>query len=332
MKRSKKASSFEAVYLKRLAFNERPFDAGFDRALFFASRSHADGLKALDAFIGQKKGIALTYGEEGTGKTFVRMFFLDGLDRSRHEVGLVSGPAASGADFLAEVARRFDVTLPAGSTGEMAEALGRCLVSRLPGKIPVLAVDDAETLSDDALDVLFGLFREDRGTFGQPLRVLLFGRNDLVTRLLDRRMEHVRRHIATTHCIQPLLAEEVGPYVMHRLEKAGSNNLVRFTRDALDRLYAGSGGYPRAVDSICDRCLFLLQERFRTVVDKKTMDRALKSEDPAFTAGKDGSPALRPSPAVGSRSKVFLALACGVAAALVVLGAWLLRLWPFSGH
>jgi general secretion pathway protein A len=332
VKISKKASPFETIYLKRLAFNERPFDAAVDTSFFFASHSHSDCIKALEAFIVQKTGIALMYGEAGTGKTLVCALFLDSLDRSWFDVGIIPHPAASGSEFLTDIAGQFNMPPPVGpSVREMADELRRSLVSRYPGKTPVLAIDEAEALSDDALDALAGLCHEGAADSGQPLRVVLFGRDELVTRLLDRGMERLRRHIATTHCLQTLSVEEVGPYIMHRLSKAGPTGFIRFTEDVLTGVHAASGGNPRIIGFICDRCLFLLQERSKTVVDAKVLRGALKSENTASATDQERTASVpRPGAEARLRLKVILPAALIVLIALAVLCLWFLgfRLFP----
>ena len=73
---------------------------------------------------------------------------------------------------------------------------------------------------------------------------MLFSQKEMATRLLDRRMRRIRRQIVMTHYLQPLPPGEVGPDVRHRLLKAGSNGLIRFTKDVMDSVYAASKGTP----------------------------------------------------------------------------------------
>ena len=120
---------------------------------------------------------------------------------------------------------------------------------------------------------------------------------------------------------------------MHRLSKAGSNDLVRFTRDALEGIYAASRGYPQMIDAICDRCLFLLQERSETVVDGKVLSQALKDENTASAADREGTGSAPRAEAVAkSRRKFFVPAAFVILVALAVLCLWLLGFRPFPGH
>ena len=269
-------------------------------------------MKVLQAFLDNKAGLALVYGDAGTGKTLICGRFLDGIDRSRFDVGLMLNPVADRGVFLTEIARHFNIPLPPRSSGkEMADLLFRSLKSRPTGKIPVLAVDEAQNLSDDVLEALEWLFSEETGDLKPSLRILLFGREELVARLLSRRMGRLRRHIAVTHYLQALSPEEVGPYVRHRLDKAGSNGSIQFTEDALEGVYAASKGYPRVINTICDRCLLSLYKQSKTAVDQKVLRQALMNEDMGILPEEAGRP--------GSRLKVFLTTALAVAAILVLL-------------
>jgi type II secretory pathway predicted ATPase ExeA len=318
------ASPFEVAYLKHLTLNEKPFGTTPDPAFFFESRSHAEALRALEAFLDREGGLALVYGGAGTGKTLMCRHFVDGIDRNRFDVGLMLNPVTDKGVFLTEVARHFNIVLPPRSSWkEMAEVLFRGLLSRPTGRMPVLAIDDAQTLTDDVLDILKELFHDEESGLKPSLHIILFGREALVTRLLDRRMGHVRRHIVITHYLQALSPEEVGPYVAHRLLKAGSNGLIRFTEDAIAGVYAASKGYPGAINVICDRCLLSLYKQSKTTADQKVLQQVLRSDN----MGVLPKEARRP----GSRLKVSLTILM-IAAALALLCLLYLHFRPVPGH
>jgi type II secretory pathway predicted ATPase ExeA len=329
VKKSKKASPFEATFLKHLALNEKPFGGLSDPAFFFASRSHSEALHALDAFVGRNTGVALVYGDVGVGKTLVRTLFVDALDKSRFDVGLIPSPPASAGAFLSEIAGQFGAPLPPGcSPREVTDALA----SRYSGRTPVLVVDEAETLSDEALGVLPGLLREGAGAFEARLRIVLFGRAELVSRLLGPGMENVRRRVTTTHCLQALTAAEVAPYIMRRLSRAGSNNLVRLTQDAANGVHAASRGYPGIIDTICDRCLLLLQERVETVIDGTILREALRKEGMASAIQEAAGNVSDRKTGKGLRLKIFLLTAFVILVALGLLSWWLLGIRLFPGY
>ena len=154
------------------------------------------------------------------------------------------------------------------------------------GKQSVLAIDEAQLLSDEVLDLL-ARHSDSKARGGSSLRVVLFAQEELAARLVNRRMRHLRRRITMTHCLRPLSPDEVGPYIAHRLATAGSHNLIGFTQDALEGIYRVSGGHARIVNIVSDRCLLLLDERSRTTVTRRIVGQVLKEEGiPTFPKGK----------------------------------------------
>ena len=53
----------------------------------------------------------------------------------------------------------------------------------------------------------------------------------------------------------PLNQEEVGGYVYHRLNVAGSEGKILFPRKSFDLIYRYSKGVPRLINSVCDKAL-----------------------------------------------------------------------------
>lgn len=328
------ASTFEVVYLEHLALNEKPFGSA-DPVFFFESRSHVEALKVLTTFLDHEWGIALLCGEVGAGKTIVCRRFVESLDKSRFDVAFIPTPSTDGKLLFAEVAGHFDAALPSTfSAKEAAQALALSLALQKRRRIPVLAIDEAEALSHDALEALGELFRKETTESGESLRVMLFGRDELVARLLDGRLGHVRRHVATTHYLQALSAKEVGPYIRHRLGKAGSPDLILFSEEAVDDLHAASRGRPGIIDALCGRCLFHLYEESKRVVDREILGRAL-NESGVGTGGEAPNMGVRYPRLLrelASHLKYFLPAAFIIVAALVVLYLLFLRFRPVPGH
>ena len=127
----------------------------------------------------------------------------------------------------------------------------------------MLAIDGAQLLSDEVLDLL-PRQADARAKGGDPFRVVLFAREELVARLIDPGMRHLRRRITMTQRLQPLSSDEIGPYLVHRLAAAGPSGLVSFSQGALERIYLASDGRARIVNVVSDRCLLILRQPPRT--------------------------------------------------------------------
>jgi hypothetical protein len=133
----------------------------------------------------------------------------------------------------------------------------------------------------------------------------------MATGLLERSMRELRRHITVTHYLQPLSLQEVGPYIRHRLSKAGGNGSISFTEDACKYIYAASKGCPRIINRICDQSLLLLSTQSKTTVGRRVVNRALKNEiaTPPMTQERRKLP-----------PRIFYAIALILAAALIFCG------------
>ncbi|MCD8481903.1 MAG: hypothetical protein LR015_04035 [Verrucomicrobia bacterium] len=65
--------------------------------------------------------------------------------------------------------------------------------------------------------------------------------------------------------------EQCGEYINHRLRVAGQPNPL-FTDEAIAKVATASQGAPRAVNNICDLCLFLGASRNLPKVDGEVVD------------------------------------------------------------
>ncbi len=310
-------NALQAPYLERLALRSRPFSHAPDPAFYFDSHTHSEALRSLRSYLAGAGGFALIYGDVGTGKTLLCRRFLEGLDRETYNAGLILNPAMDEKEFLSEALRAFDTSPLSHSTrAQLFEAL-KSFVEREgeEGKESVLAIDEAQLLTDELFSLLARL--SDPGEpGGRALRVVLFAHEELMTRLVDQRERYIRRRITMTHWLQPLSREEVGPYIAHRLAKAGSQGLIRFDKGALESISRASGGYARVINTVSDHALLLLDEKSGTTVGKKMVERVLARE--GFRGPRIGEKAA------GPRLKIVYLAVLGVILALILYRSFVL--------
>ncbi len=278
---------FQAPYLEHLALKTKPFSLTPDPAFYFDSRTHSKALRGLQSFLSRQEGFALIYGDVGTGKTLLCRRFLQGLDRKAYSVGLILNPTMNETEFLAEALRAFDITSPSprGETEGVEALRSHIKAEGERGKQSVLAVDEAQLLSDDLFDLLTRLsYPGNKGD--NALRVVLFAQEEIAARLVDRRMRRLRQRITMTHRLQPLSSDEIGPYIMHRLATAGSGGLIRFDADAVDIICRVSRGYARVINTVSDHCLFILGQRSRTRVTRRIVNQVLKEDGIVASPGE----------------------------------------------
>jgi hypothetical protein len=80
-------------------------------------------------------------------------------------------------------------------------------------------------------------------------------------------MRQVEQRVSLHCTLPPLGREDVAAYISHRLQTAGgSPDRVRFSGEAVDAVYAASGGVPRLINRLCDRALHRgFQQRVCTI-------------------------------------------------------------------
>lgn len=102
------------------------------------------------------------------------------------------------------------------------------------------------------------------------LQSFLLGQVELKRTLQGPGMEQVRQRIIAGYHLRPLGRDELQGYVEHRLALVGWESNPTITAEAYDRIYEGTGGVPRRVNSLVDRLLlFGALEQLNTLDDKQ---------------------------------------------------------------
>ncbi|MCC6481400.1 MAG: general secretion pathway protein, partial [Sphingomonadaceae bacterium] len=70
-------------------------------------------------------------------------------------------------------------------------------------------------------------------------------------------LEQLRQRVIATHHLEPMLANEVEPYIRHRLSLVGWTNNPHFTADAYAAIYAATDGVPRRINALMSRVMLL---------------------------------------------------------------------------
>jgi general secretion pathway protein A len=257
----------------------------------------------------------LLTGDPGVGKTTICRVVVDQLDR-RTLTSLVLEPCGSIEDVLRTVLVDFGVIARQDArTPATQEKLTAALTSFLTSLTPlqasaVVVIDAAQSLP---VEVLAGL---PTLAAAGPLQVVLVGRRRL-TKLLKRpELRALNQRIVVRCQVDPLPADEILGYVMHRIAVAGTSPRVDFDDVAVARIHELTGGVPRLVNLLCDRALLRAYEASASVIDGRLVTLAAETLD------------LKP-PVAGGRGAARILIAGLALAALMLVGAtgalWVFR-------
>lgn len=266
-------------YLEYFGLTEKPFGLTPDPHFYFETETHREALSHLEFLLSQKEGFALIYGDVGLGKTTISRIFLSSLDRNVYNTALILNPIMEEAELVKAVSRELGLNTDGLSRKEVFDQLERFLLEEhRKGREMVLAIDEAQLLSKDLLEfirILSNIETEKE----KIIRIVLFAQPELVEKLKKPNMRYLSQRITVTCRLKPFSESEVGSYINYRLVKAGSRGLPSFKKSAVKLIYEASGGYPRLVNILSDRCMLALYGRSKESVDRRTVADVLNEEN-----------------------------------------------------
>ena len=148
------------------------------------------------------------------------------------------------------------------------------------------------------------------------LQIFLLGQPEFRDRISNEAgLEQLRQRVIANHHLGPIEAQEMEPYILHRLGVAGWQGRPAFEDDAFAALYRHTGGVPRRINKLANRVLlFASVEQLQSVdaeaVDMVAADMLADRPKPAeeailpLRAGNDARPEparSAPDPAVAHR-------------------------------
>jgi general secretion pathway protein A len=265
-----------------LGLARKPFTLAPDPAFYFSSRSHTEAMGQLLLFLQRDGGLALVFGDVGTGKTVLSRHILENVNPAIFDTCLIFNPLMTEMDLFGEIFQKFHIpAIASKSLTEMSSAFTSHLKDQSKkGRKLLLIIDEAQILPDDMLSFLESLVAHRNGDYNPNLYIILFAQLEIIGRFMSPKMRSIRASTNLTCYIHPLGADEIDGYIMHRLSLAGSDGSIKFTRNASAALYAASSGCPRVINTLCDQSILMLCDSRKKVVDEKMLKRII--EDGAF--------------------------------------------------
>ncbi len=252
-----------------------PFSAVPDVNVFVETPKACAAIHQLTRSLLRDDGIAVLTGEVGVGKTIIGKVLADRLSEKLRPLVL------SSANFPTRRALYQSVLFSLGKDFVgLSEQEARLLVLESSkeqladrGNL-VLIIDEAHLLTDRLLDELRSLVSNaDEGSL--LVQVVLIGHSSLHERLQDPRFLDLRQRIGCFTHLDPLSPAETMDYIRERLFAAGSDVVDVIDTDALHLIADVSNGYPRCVNTLCDRAIGLAVESKADVVDHAFVRLAL---------------------------------------------------------
>lgn len=296
-------------HLQTLGLERAPFPPTPDAAAWFQTSQLESELIEAAHCLRTRAGFVLLTGEIGTGKsTFLRRLLL-ALDGDGVVTSMVFNTFLQGPDLLAAVLRDFGLEAKGNPAADI-ETLNRFLVQQWQAQATcVLMIDDAQNLSLESLELLRLLTNLETGQ-EKLLQIVLAGQPELRRNLEQPGIRQLTSRICKHVQLDVLGPDEVLRYVQYRLAAAGNPSPgIQLQADAAQVLHRVSGGNPRRIHQIMDRCLYGL---YRLPPEQRVIDSLLVRT----ASAEAGAQPLRPR---HPRSLLAASIAAGVMLGVSVL-------------
>lgn len=295
------------MYTDHYGLKDRPFQLTPDARFWFGSRTHKKALAYLGYGLAQGEGFIVITGDVGAGKSTLVAHLMATIDRARLGAVNIVSTQVGGDDMLRLAAQKMGIATDGETKARLLELVESHLEDEArSGKRTLLIVDEAQNLGHSALEELRMLSNYQSG--GRALlQIFLLGqpefRDDMAA---SEGLEQLRQRVIATHHLDPMDAEEVEGYILHRMTVAGWAGRPAFDADAFTAIYRHTDGVPRRVNQLASRLLlFASLESLETIdggaVEAVAADMAAeaprKAEDEAVLTFRSAlSPASAPQP------------------------------------
>lgn len=261
------------MYTDHYGLTGRPFQLTPDPAFYFESATHRKAMAYLGYGLAQGEGFIVITGDIGAGKTTLVGHLMATIDRARLSVVRLVSTQVEGDDMLRLTAQGLGLASEGVAKAQLLDRVERFLHAQArEGKRTLLIVDEAQNLPVSALEELRMLSNFQSG--GQALlQIFLLGQPEFRDKLQKAEsLEQLRQRVIATHHLDPMDADEVQPYLEHRLKLVGWSGNPRFTAEACAALFRHTHGVPRTINTLAARLLLHGAMEDLTVIDADAVE------------------------------------------------------------
>ena len=291
------------MYNEHFGLNEQPFGLTPDTHFFLNAQGYKEAFNMLQVALANGEGFIKVVGEVGTGKTMLCRKLLNTLDDNYHtayipnpylnpeelyraiEGELKTAPVLNAQDsVLPEVQAYLNdvvdgVSHPCESAHDYQKSINAKLIELVAqGKQVVLVVDEAQALSEEALEAL-RLISNLETEKTKLIHIVLFGQPELDVLLERKSIRQLKQRITFSFDLPALDKEGTRNYISHRAATAGYNGGALFTEKSLALIYKSTNGVPRLINILCHKALMVAYGKGSPQVDRPHLEAAIKDTD-----------------------------------------------------
>lgn len=246
------------MYEAFFGLREKPFALTPNTGFLVQLAPYQACLNLLRVALSEGEGFIKVTGEVGTGKTLLCRALLNELDAEQYQVAWLPNPTLTPMALRQALAHELRVA----NVGDLDNhGLLTALHARLielagQGKSTVLLIDEAQALPTATLETL-RLLTNLETEHNKLLQVVLFGQPELDATLAREDFRQLRQRITFSYRLRPLDVSDATRYLQERLAVAGYRGEPLFHKAAVRLLVRGSGGIPRLLNILANKCLMV---------------------------------------------------------------------------
>ncbi|VAX13577.1 hypothetical protein MNBD_GAMMA24-1572 [hydrothermal vent metagenome] len=236
------------LYVERYGLSCAPFSARHEDRFVYLDAERLQRLNMLEHLTRYSELLLIISGSKGIGKTSLLQRFLLNTDEDTLVSQVNANPMMDANALLQAIASGFGLRGQDDDPAALQDALYRHIAAlHHQQKIPLLLIDDAHVLPQDALETLFNL-ADAEASDGNLLRIILFSDPQIETMLQSPAIQGLRERITHSMSIPPFNEEQTVAYIRHRLQVAGLQDALPFSSKELHKIFRNSGGIPARIN------------------------------------------------------------------------------------
>jgi len=241
------------MYRKYFGLTGLPFDKEIPAEDLFVSAAMQE-LSVRLGYLVEMNGIGLLTGDPGSGKTCAARAMTARLHVGLYKVLYVPLSTGNPMDLYKSIS--WELGLPVERSRAALYRQIKNEVTRLMTETrtrPVLILDEAHGLRSDVLEEMrlltnYAMDAQNR------LCLLFCGQSELRRRVSMAVHEALSQRIVVRYHLPPLSRDEVGPYLVHLLRRAGTE-LPLFDSAAVEAIFQATKGLPRKINLLAHHTL-----------------------------------------------------------------------------